>query len=68
MSRSHNHNNCPTAYGECVSGVLTSYCDDDNCHNEYCMELGHCPCECHSGKTCDCGYQWERMQKNGTAA
>lgn len=66
MSRSHNHENCPLEWQHCNKGILTDYCYDDNCHNEYCVDLGHCECNCHSGKTCGCGYQWDRMEKSGT--
>jgi hypothetical protein len=66
MSRSHNHDNCTYSAAYCTSGVLTLLCEAENCFNEYCVDLGHCPCKCHSGKTCACGYQWERMLKSGS--
>lgn len=60
---SHSHKNCTIDYYVCTEGQLTSYCEDDNCYNEFCMDYGHCKCKCHSGKKCGCGYQWERMEK-----
>jgi len=59
MSRSHNHENCD----RCTDGVVFGFCDYEDCGNEFCVEYGHCSCNCHSGKTCACGYYWPRMEK-----
>jgi hypothetical protein len=65
----HNHDNCTNPTGAvCTSGVVSDYCDFETCDNEYCSELGHCECLCHSGKTCGCGHQWPRMVKGVPAA
>lgn len=60
---SHNHANCtnPLWGAVCIGGALGTYCNDDQCDNEFCENLGHCECKCHSGKTCLCGYKWPRM-------
>jgi hypothetical protein len=64
----HNHDNCTNPTGAvCTSGVVSDYCDFETCDNEYCSELGHCECLCHSGKTCGCGHQWPKMTKGAAA-
>ena len=60
---SHSHKNCKSQWGTCEEGMLTDYCGHEDCFNPYCSDRGHCPCKCHSGKTCGCGYQWDRMEK-----
>lgn len=56
----HTHEDCPT-YG-CMEGMLFGPCGED-CPVDDCMIVGHCDCNCHSNKTCDCGYHWDRMEK-----
>lgn len=46
-----------------MNGIVFTYCDYEDCHNEWCSDIGHCECLCHSGKGCDCGYDWPRMEK-----
>lgn len=58
----HTHDDCTyPQYGDaCTSGMLTGVCEYEECSNEYCVNLGHCNCKCHSGKTCYCGHMWEK--------
>lgn len=66
----HNHESCNAHYwgATCTSGVVTSTCGYETCDNEYCSDIGHCECLCHSGKTCGCGHTWPRMAKSSTSA
>ena len=63
MSHSHNHLNCKPVWGVCNEGILTYFCDYEECSNEYCADMGHCECKCHSGKVCNCGYEWPREDR-----
>lgn len=46
---------------------MRSYCDYEECSNPDCTDLGHCNCNCHSGRTCTCGYVWPKMSKDAPA-
>ena len=64
----HRHESCdnPSHGMVCTEGRITDYCYSEapyECFDEYCSDLGHCACLCHSGKTCGCGYSWPRMEK-----
>lgn len=61
---SHRHDTCPKpTYGNtCLSGILLGDCEYEPCDNPECEQVGHCECLCHSGKTCNCGYQWPRQE------
>ncbi|WP_436747586.1 hypothetical protein [Streptomyces sp. URMC 129] len=41
---------------------MTDYCEYEGCGDEYCLDVGHCACLCHSGKTCPCGHRWPRQE------
>lgn len=59
----HTHENCLTpqpSYFECHEGLLFGYCGADDCPYPDCTVVGHCDCNCHSGKTCGCDYEWPR--------
>jgi hypothetical protein len=55
----HTHENCPKDL--CVMGAVYGPCSWEYCPNDDCQVVGHCACKCHSGKLCDCGYRWPRM-------
>lgn len=55
---SHQHESC-TVYN-CDAGMILGPCSED-CPVDDCTVVSHCPCLCHSGKTCLCGHTWPRM-------